>query len=87
MTNPEKVTYEAAARGDVPELWGTTQVAKHLKVRMSNLDKQVGLPPPLPRPPAPLVGGRLWLADEVREYARRRRERNGNGESPVHDVA
>ena len=74
--NPESVSEERGCytvRGySIPDMWGPTEVAAHLGVRQSNLASQVGLPAPIPRPPAPRIGGRLWIADEIREYARER---------------
>jgi hypothetical protein len=55
----------------VPELMGVTEVCEELGTKSSNLDKIAGLPEPLQR----LAGGRVWVADEIRQFARERRER------------
>lgn len=55
----------------LPEIWGTTQVAQELGVRVQNLDKQVGLPKEDQR----TSGGRIWPADQIRRFAAARRKR------------
>lgn len=53
----------------MPELMGPTEVAQALNVAPPNIDKIKDLPQPIPRPPAPMIGSRLWLADEIWEFA------------------
>lgn len=66
----------ARVKVKVPELMGATQVAELLGVKTGNLYKIKGLPQPIPAPPAPTVGGKLWLGDEVREFAAQRTAEN-----------
>ena len=53
----------------VPELMGAVEVCHELKVAPSNLAKVVGLPEPV----AVLERGRIWRADEIRQFAEARR--------------
>lgn len=58
----------------IPPLWGVTEVAQELGVTTSNLDRVSGLPPVRVDY---LKGGRLWLREEIEEFAsERRRERD-----------
>jgi hypothetical protein len=57
---------EIASRPPIPELWGATEIAHYLGIERPNLYKIKGLPEPV----AQLERGRLWLADEIREWAR-----------------
>lgn len=58
----------------IPPLWGVTEVAAALGVTTSNLDRVSGLPPARVEY---LLGGRLWLREEIEEFAaERRRERD-----------
>ena len=56
-------------------LWGAIEVAGAVGVTVSNLDDVAGLPEPVQR----VRASRLWIADEVQEFAvgynRRRTER------------
>jgi hypothetical protein len=63
-----------ASADRLPELWGTAEVAEELGVAVSNLGKVVGLP----EPAVVLASGRsrptrIWLASEIKAFARRRR--------------
>lgn len=65
-----EAAYEADGCGEVPELIGTTQAAEACAATTSNLGRLAGLPEPLDQP---LVSHSLWVADEIREFARERR--------------
>jgi hypothetical protein len=55
----------------VPELLGAKEVADELGVRVSNLERVVGLPAEV----GDLACGRIWRADVIRPFADERRER------------
>jgi hypothetical protein len=65
--------YDVAPIGHVPDLMGVAEVAIALHIPTSNIDNVAGLPEPRKR----VRAGRLWLADEIRpfakEYLKRRR--------------
>lgn len=61
--------------GGLPELAGNTEAAEILGIRRGNLSKVKGMPDPAVQ----LAGGRFWLADDLRELARRRQV-DGTGE-------
>jgi hypothetical protein len=58
-------------RHHVPELLGSKQVAERLGTQPSNL----GAFPGLPEAVVQMDRGRLWLAEDVEEYAREREAR------------
>lgn len=58
----------------MPEIWGFAEVAEFLNVsrqRATILTSRHDFPAPA----AELASGRIWIADEVREWQRRRRAR------------
>jgi predicted DNA-binding transcriptional regulator AlpA len=58
----------------VPEVWGFAEVAEFLGVsrqRVLVLVNRAGFPAPVQT----LASGRIWLASDVREWERQRRER------------
>jgi predicted DNA-binding transcriptional regulator AlpA len=58
----------------VPEIWGFAEVVEFLGVsqqRATVLTNRHDFPTPIQE----LASGRIWLADAVREWQRRRRER------------
>jgi hypothetical protein len=58
----------------VPEIWGFAEVVEFLGVstqRATVLTNRHDFPAPLQT----LASGRIWVADEVRAWERRRRER------------
>ena len=57
------------APGGALELLGRDEVARELGVRASNLGELKGLPEPIV---THLPRRRLWLASEIREFAKRR---------------
>jgi len=52
----------------VPEVWGVTEVADYLDVQKSNLSGQF-IPAGMPEPFQTIRAGRLWVADDIREWA------------------
>lgn len=58
---------------EVPELMGVTEACKALGVQTSNLDKVAELPDPVQT----LAAGRIWRAEEIRDFAEYRRSRRG----------
>lgn len=75
MTPPQTKAEARVARlnREVPKLMGVREVAELLGVETSNLDRVAGLPPHATR----LSRGRVWRADLIREFARKRRRRTG----------
>ena len=49
----------------VREVWGVSDVAEYLGVSWQNLYGRKGMPEPVQEPNR----GKLWLADEIREWA------------------
>lgn len=74
---PSEVRLVLEAAG-LPELFGVTDAAEEYGVGTNNLDRIAGLPDPVYGPdldpPYRLRVGRLWLADDIREHAKARRE-------------
>lgn len=73
------------ARRNLPELMGMAEAAQTVGTTTSNLDKIAGLPEPEygpdhPNPKRRLMAGRLWLAEDIREFARERNARLGRVE-------
>ena len=58
-------------RPKIPELFGRKETADALGCSTANLDRQVGVPEPI----AEVSSTRLWLADEIREFAAERDKR------------
>jgi hypothetical protein len=58
----------------VEEVWGFAEVAEFLDVSRQRATILVNRPD-FPAPVQTLASGRIWLAEAVREWARRRRER------------
>lgn len=50
----------------LPELFGSTETANELGVRLSNL----GAIPDLPEPDQEIAAGRIWRADVIRPFAK-----------------
>lgn len=55
----------------MPKLMGSKEAADYLGISSSNLDRQVGLP----KPHQTLACGRIWLAEDIRLFRKRRRKR------------
>lgn len=58
----------------VPEIWGYAEVVEFLGVSQPRANVLINRHD-FPRPVAELAATRVWIADEVREWQRRRRER------------
>jgi hypothetical protein len=62
---------EALSYPPIPELWGVTEVAACIGVTAyQNVYKKIGLPEPVME----LQRGQLWLAEDIRAYAREQKE-------------
>ena len=55
-------------------LWGPSEVAAELGIKLSNLYGK-NTPAGMPEPIAKIKGTTIWLADEIREFARERERR------------
>jgi hypothetical protein len=58
----------------VPEIWGYAEVVEFLGVSQQRANVLMGRHD-FPAPIQTLASGRIWLADVVREWERKRRER------------
>jgi prophage regulatory protein len=58
----------------LPEVWGFAEVAEFLDVSRQRVLVLVNRPD-FPAPVQTLASGRIWLASDVREWERQRRER------------
>lgn len=56
------------------EVWGFSEIVEYLELSRPRVTRLVNRPD-FPAPVQVLASGRIWLADEVREWQRRRRER------------
>jgi hypothetical protein len=65
-----------AKRQELPELYGTAELAEALGCTIQNIDRQVGVPEPVMK----VKATRLWLADDIKEFVderdRQRAERD-----------
>jgi hypothetical protein len=59
---------------DLPEIWGYAEVVAYLEVSQQRATRLMNRPD-FPLPVVELAATRVWLADDVREWQRRRRER------------
>lgn len=56
--------------GGVPELWGAGELAEFFGVAYDRARKIPDTAPGFPDPVARLKGGKIWLADDVRKFAK-----------------
>lgn len=70
-------------RTGLPELWGAAEIAKHLCVSRQRTQQLIGdrfrVDTGFPEPAAILDMGKVWLAVEVREWARGYARRGTSG--------
>ena len=60
----------ASKHGEFPELMGAAEVANELGIDVSNVGRIQGMP----EPKAQLRATKVWSAEEIRDFARRRGE-------------